>query len=59
MEKKTYKKPTAKVVELDTESLLAQSEAQAPSRYSINYDDEDGEDGIPTVPTVRNSIWDR
>ena len=53
MEKKTYKKPTAKVVELDTESLLAQSQAQAPSRYSINYDNED------EVPTVQNSIWDR
>ena len=49
MEKKTYKKPTAKVVELDTESLLAQSE----TGYSVNYDDED------EVPTVQNSIWDR
>lgn len=51
MEKKTYMKPTAKVVELDTESLLAQS--QEPSGYSVNYDDED------EVPTVQNSIWDR
>ena len=51
MEKKTYKKPTAKVVELDTESLLAQS--QTPSGYSVNYKDED------EVPTVQNSIWDR
>ena len=54
MEKKTYKKPTAKVVELDTESLLAHS--QTPSGYSVNYKDEDGEDGIPTI---QNSIWDR
>lgn len=51
MEKKTYKKPTAKVVELDTESLLAQS--QTPSGYSVNYDDEE------EVPTISESIWDR
>ena len=51
MEKKTYKKPTAKVVELDTESLLAQS--QRPSGYSVNYDDEE------QVPTISESIWDR
>ena len=49
MEKKTYKKPTAKVVELDTESLLAQSE----TGYSINYKDEE------QVPTISESIWDR
>ena len=54
MEKKTYMKPTAKVVELDTESLLAQS--QTPSGYSVKYYDEDDED---EVPTVQNSIWDR
>ena len=54
MEKKTYKKPTAKVVELESASILAGS--QTPSGYSVNYKDEDGEDG---VPTVQNSIWDR
>ena len=51
MEKKTYKKPTAKVVELDTESLLAYS--QTASGYSIEYDDEE------EVPTISESIWDR
>ena len=51
MEKKTYMKPTAKVVELDTESLLAHS--QTPSGYSVNYDDEE------QVPTISESIWDR
>ena len=56
MEKKTYKKPTAKVVELDTESLLAQSptpSGQTPSGYSVNYDNEE------QVPTISESIWDR
>ena len=51
MEKKTYKKPTAKVVELESASILAGS--QTPSGYSVNYDDED------EVPTVQNHIWDR
>ena len=52
MEKKTYKKPTAKVVELGhANSILAGS--QTPSGYSVNYDDED------EIPTVQNSIWDR
>ena len=50
MEKKTYKKPTAKVVELESASILAGSQT---SGYSINYDDED------EVPTVQNHIWDR
>ena len=53
MKKKTYKKPTAKVVELESASILAGSQTQAPSGYSINYDDED------EVPTITNSIWDR
>ena len=51
MEKKTYKKPTAKVVELESASILAGS--QTPSGYSVNYDDEE------QVPTISESIWDR
>ena len=50
MEKKTYMKPTAKVVELESASILAGSET---SGYSINYDDEE------QVPTISESIWDR
>ena len=50
MEKKTYKKPTAKVVELESASILAGSET---SGYSVNYDDEE------QVPTISESIWDR
>ena len=54
MEKKTYTKPTLEVVEQESASILAGS--QTPSGYSVNYKDEDGEDG---VPTIQNSIWDR
>ena len=52
--KKVYIKPTLKVVMIENADLICTS--QTPSGYSVNYKDEDGEDGIPTI---FDSIWDR
>ena len=55
MKKKEYKEPSIRVVKLEhTSSILAGS--QTPSGYSVNYKDEDGDEG---VSTVQNTIWDR
>ena len=54
MKKKEYKEPSIRVVKLEhTSSILAGSQT---SGYSVNYKDEDGDEG---VSTVQNTIWDR
>ena len=50
--KKVYIKPTLKVVMIENADLICTS----LTGYSVNYKDEDGDEG---VSTVHNTIWDR